>query len=192
MDSIRLSNIEFGLKHSTHKNQAGLSDDLESVEDTYDLVEVLHKHKNDPVSVIQDCVKEIFIVNYELQDQNIKVFHSTISKCDFLESLKLHYCGNSVNLEKFLDSLKNMNCQIEKISIWGMCKLVQYFETLVMVMRKSKTKTLEIQAVQLKSEDLTEMQNVLVKHSSNKLSQHFLTWGKLTPGGKFRYCEKRF
>nr|XP_039254370.1 serine/threonine-protein kinase ssp1-like [Styela clava] len=145
----------------------GLSDDLESVEDTYDLVEVLHKHKNDPVSVISACVKGISVINYELQDPNIEVLHSTISKCDFLKSLKLHYCGDSENLKTFFDGLKNVDCKIEKISIWGMCELEQYFETLFLVMRKSETQTLEIQAVQLKKEDLTEMQTVL-KHSANE------------------------
>ena len=90
----------------------GLSDDLESVEDTYDLVEVFHKHKDDPVAVKRACVQQISIVNYELQEQNIKVFHSTISQIDFLKSLKLHYCGDSDNLKKFLDGLKNMDCQV--------------------------------------------------------------------------------
>nr|XP_039255171.1 uncharacterized protein LOC120332035 [Styela clava] len=158
-----------------YEQQKGLlKSDIQDARVTYDLVEVLYKHRDDKKEVICEAIKDISIKHYNLNDANIEVFLTTISKLDNLEMLNVQNCGTSEYLNKFFEKLERTNCKIAKISIWGMKNLKIYSQSLLKLLTKSETESLMIQAVELEDEDvnqlLKDIKRLNSKYSLNVLS----------------------
>nr|XP_039255168.1 NACHT, LRR and PYD domains-containing protein 12-like [Styela clava] len=135
-----------------------LKNDIQEAKDTYDLVEVLYKHRDDKKGVISEAIKDLSIKHYNLNDANINVFLTIISKLDKLDMLNVQKCGTSEYLNIFLEKLEMMtNCKIAKISIWGMKELKIYSQSLLKLLKKSETESLMIQACELEKEDVDQL-----------------------------------
>nr|XP_039255209.1 uncharacterized protein LOC120332073 [Styela clava] len=134
-----------------------LKSDIQDAKDTYDLVEVLYNHRDDKKEVICEAIKDISIKHYNLNDVNIQVFCTIISKLDKLEMLNMQNCGTSEYLNHFFKKLEMTNCEIAKISIWGMKNLKIYSQSLLKLLAKSETESLTIQAVELENKDVDQL-----------------------------------
>nr|XP_039255207.1 uncharacterized protein LOC120332071 [Styela clava] len=141
-----------------YEQQKGLlKSDIQDARVTYDLVEVLYKHRDDKKEVICEAIKDISIKRYNLNDANIEVFLTTISKLDNLEMLNVQNCGTSKYLNKFFEKLEGTNCKIAKISIGEMKNLKIYSQSLLKLLAKSETESLKIQAAELEDEDVDQL-----------------------------------
>ncbi|XP_077969811.1 uncharacterized protein LOC120332033 [Styela clava] len=157
-DKPERSSSDFVTDEEKYEQQIGLlKRDIHDARVTYDLVGVLYSHRDDTKEVICEAIKEISIIHYNLNDVNIKVFLTTISKLDKLEMLNVQNCGTSEYLNNFFEKLEKTNCKIAKISIWGMKNLKIYSKSLLKLLAKSETESLKIQAVELEDEDVDQL-----------------------------------
>ncbi|XP_077970172.1 uncharacterized protein LOC144424607 [Styela clava] len=136
---------------------------LSGAKDTFDLVEVFHKYRNAPEIVVQECVHEISVKNYNLNNSNIKVFYGIISKCKKLNSLTIHNTGKPQDLKNFFRKIEKTDCQIAKIHVWGVENLQQYCDSLLSLVEKANTEILEIRAVRIQNCDLEVMKETVEK-----------------------------
>nr|XP_039254927.1 uncharacterized protein LOC120331832 [Styela clava] len=165
-----------------------LKSDLHDARVTYDLVEVLYKHRDDKKEVICEAIKDISINHYNLNDVNIKVFLTTISKLDKLEMLNVQNCGTSEYLNNFFEKLGRTNCKIAKISIWEMKNLKIYSKSLLKLLAKSETESLKIQAVELGDEDVYQLLED-IKDLNSEYSLSVLSVSHNTKMGLEGFCK---